>query len=195
MAQARVKGCVVGYDLKGGELVWSVKVKDSSSIHDGQKFAVHSLSNGFMISRPSVEVNFMVEPIQVGQEKILRATEVAFGAVLPAEREAENGQKNEVTLNIIICTFKGKFHVFFTNMESEEEVLTSNEFEWNEENKFIAFVKIPSTAGSDNFSVLPEEDFEAGLLAISALSYVPPTRDAMGHVFCCLLEAANKYKG
>ncbi len=84
----RVKGYVVGYDVKVGELVWTVKVKDSDSVHNKKKFEVASLHPGTMITKRGVDVTFRVQEFRVGrieQEKELRAVGVSLGLNDPSD--------------------------------------------------------------------------------------------------------------
>lgn len=73
----RVKGYVVGYSEKDGSLIWTVKVKDTSSTEDGNKFPVYSLHPGTMLCKPGVDVTFEIKPIGAGLMRIMSAIDVA----------------------------------------------------------------------------------------------------------------------
>ena len=60
MALERIKGYVVGYDAKDGEISWTVKVKDPQSAHHGEKFRVASMWPGMMLTRPGADVTFSI---------------------------------------------------------------------------------------------------------------------------------------
>lgn len=139
MIQVRVKGHVVGYDEVGGELLWKVKVRDASSIHNDKKFLVHSLHPGTMLSRPSVDVSFRVEPVQVGQEQILKAVDVAIGQVSSVATNADVS-RDEDAIFIFASELDGEVAVCVTGLSSLEELKSIVE---NGGEQVISFIRVP----------------------------------------------------
>jgi hypothetical protein len=88
MTQVRVKGYVVGFDVIGGAIRWRVKVKDSRSEYNGCNFPVASCYPGTMLTRPAVDVSFVLAPVPSSGTDVecfegrLRAFEVSFKDVV-----------------------------------------------------------------------------------------------------------------
>lgn len=121
MTQARVKGYVVGYDKTGGEVLWSVKVTDPGSAHDGQKFSVAWCDRGMMITKPAVDVTFKIVPVRVGREQVLRAVDVQFPGATQVESRKENSRVDRETLNLVVTELDGERHVFVIGASSRDE--------------------------------------------------------------------------
>ena len=120
MTQVRVKGFVVGYDEKAGEILWTVRVKDSQSIHHGKKFQVESLRDGAMLTKPGVDVTFCIKSVQVGSEEVLKAVDVSLGHVMPSD---ENVEATEETprLKVLVTVMDGQYHVAFAHFRGLAE--------------------------------------------------------------------------
>ena len=141
MTQARVKGFVVGYDISNEfEVSWTVRVKDKTSANDGKRFKVHSLHPGTMLTKKGADVTFVVAPIQVGDEQVMKAVDVAIGEVTSQVAHAKPRPENEDATFIVATEMNGQVSVWFTGMESAEEV--QREVEKNEE-RLVAFMRIP----------------------------------------------------
>ena len=146
MTQVRVEGYVVGHDIVGGELWWTVKVKDPTSANQSKKFLVHSLYPGTMLTKPSVDVSFVVAPIQVGQEQVMKAVDVAIGEVVSPVEHAAISPESEEAMFVIATEIDGQVSVWFTGMESAEEV--RKEVRKNGED-LVAFMRIPHQQPQD----------------------------------------------
>lgn len=146
MTQVRVTGYVVGYDEVGGEVLWKVKVKDSSSVHNGKKFVVHSLHPGTMLSKPSVDVTFKVAPIQVGQEQTLKAVDVAIGEVSSTIAHTDAESDDAGVMYFFASELDGKVYVWSTGLTTAEEV--EADIRGGDET-LVAFFKVPLHKPSD----------------------------------------------
>ena len=180
--QVRVRGYVVGYSVSAGELIWTVKVKDPKSVHDGKKFTVQSCQVGTMLSRPSVDVSFRVEPVQVGEEFVLRAVEVAFtgqSAISAIKRIPANG--DEVYLAVL--RYDRGVYAAFVGYDNEKELREAFEADGEQ---VIAFLPIPVDEKGLDVEV------QAGLNAVAALTYVESTRDALEHILTKLVAALEQ---
>lgn len=153
MIRVRIKGYVIGYDVVGGELLWRVKVKDSSSIHDGKKFVVHSLHPGTMLSRPSVDVSFRVEPVQVGQEQNLKAVDVAVGEIISIITPVDVKPENADAVSFVASVLDGELSVSVTGLNSREEF--KKELMGSEE-EIISFFRISYNMPKNIDGVLPD---------------------------------------
>lgn len=175
MAQVRVKGYVVGYDEVGGELLWKVRVKDSGSVHNSTKFMVHSLHPGTMLSKPSVDVTFMVAPVQVGEEQVMKAVDVAIGEV-PSTIVHANTEpaSNDASMNFVATELNGEVSLWYTGLESAKEVQADVK---HSEERFITFFQIPLHAPSDAHSQYADE-FENSMAILHGLLCNDAIREA-----------------
>lgn len=180
--QVRVKGYVVGYDVGNGELLWTVKVKDPKSIHNGKKFVVHSCQVGTLLSRPSVDVSFRVDPVQVGQEHILKAVDVAFAGCKAPDTVPRLYAEGKETLHIAVVRNDGVLDAYFVGYENADEARETFEPEGEE---LIAFFPVSSETEE------LDEDQRAGFRVVAALSYVDGTRDALEFLLKRLIANLN----
>jgi hypothetical protein len=183
--QVRVKGFVVGYDVKTGELVWTVKVKDLQSPHNGHKFEVVSCHPGTMLSRPAVDVTFVIAVCQVGGQPVLKAADVAIGVDPPKDRntKSEVHNENDETINVAVTVMDGKYLVWTTGHESVEE--STRELDPDGTEKAVVLVEIPVHPG------LEEEDFRVreGMAAVATLIYLDPLQAAFEKVMSDVVNA------
>jgi len=78
MVQKRHTGFVVGQSAAREKPVWKVRVKDSQSEHDGQKFVVASTRGGFELAQ-GLNVNFLIGSLDGERgQKVLRAVDVCL---------------------------------------------------------------------------------------------------------------------
>ncbi len=78
MIQKRHTGFVIGRDDRNEKTVWKVRVKDSQSDQDGQKFVVASTRNDIQLAQ-GLNVNFLIGSLDGERgEKILRAVDVSL---------------------------------------------------------------------------------------------------------------------
>jgi hypothetical protein len=77
MTMKRCKGFVVGQDpTSGGTTVWKVRVKDSTSPHDGEKLVVASVRNDIELAK-GLNVNFLIGSVDGPKgQKVPRAVDV-----------------------------------------------------------------------------------------------------------------------
>ncbi|MBU2565952.1 hypothetical protein KKG46_00125 [Patescibacteria group bacterium] len=181
--QVRVSGYVVGYKVCGGELLWTVKVKDPKSVHDGKKFTVQSCQVGTMLSRPSVDVSFRVAPIQVGEEFSLKAVEVALVGKETTESTIKRIPDDSEVIYLVVLRYDHGTYASFVGYDNEVEAREA--FEADGE-KMIAFLRIP--VDEEGLDV----EVRASLNAIAALTYVEGTRDAIEHILTKLISALEK---
>lgn len=172
----RVQGYVVGYDTKAGELVWTVKVKDQSSLHRGKKFEVASLRPGTMLTKQGVDVTFRVREFALGQEKVLKAIDVSVGSKDPDEDETAIVTPSD-SMSFALVEENGTIYAWYNECESREECA-----EWlkgqSEECHLIGFLRVnaPLLEKSEVFGF--DEDARAAfnglreMMAIDAVSNV-----------------------
>lgn len=92
MASERTKGFVVGFDTAAeGRTVWKVRVKDSTSPHNGKKLVAASVRDGLTLAR-GLNVHFAIGTIDDSSgTKVLRAVDVSLET--PDEDQTENHVK------------------------------------------------------------------------------------------------------
>jgi hypothetical protein len=179
MTQVRVTGYVVGYDEVGGEALWKLKVKDSSSVHNGKKFVVHSLHPGTMLSKPSVDVTFKVAPIQVGQEQTLKAVDVAIGEISSKIAHADTKPSDDAdVINFFASELDGKVNVWLTGLKSTEEVQADLR---GSDETLVAFFKIPLNEPS-NSSLEYADAYDNSMTVLCALLHNDTIREAFEHM-------------
>ncbi len=176
--QVRVCGYVVGYSVTNGEVLWTVKVKEEKSIHHGKKFLVHSCRVGTMLSRPAVDVTFRVAPIQVGEECLLKAVDVALASQPLKEDMARSVKPSQDTINLVVMADNDGLTAYFVGYENAEQARQGFADEGEE---LVTFLQIPL----DDAEL--DDDLRGGLDAIASLSCMDGTRDAMEHILHKLL--------
>lgn len=197
MTQVWVKGYVVGYDkVERGtagqvEVLWTVKVKDQKSAHNGQKFEVHS-TVGPTLTKPSVDVSFRVEPIQVGQEQVLKAVDVRLSTTTQVEpkRESNLPRKDSETFNLaVVETSSGERYVIVTGFQTRAEAEDWFESESGGEERVVDFLQF------DIYEVQNEDDSEeipGAFEVIKALSVVENSRQAIEKLLTALYNLSRK---
>lgn len=146
----RIKGYVVGYDMKAGELLWTIKVKDPESIHNNKKFEVASLHPGTMITKQGVDVTFRVQEFRIGrleQEKGLKAVDVSLGSSEPSDAP-DGGESIEFSMNLGFVREEGVTYAMCTGFETQSELE-----EWlcgsGSEGKVLSFLRVKQSDLSD----------------------------------------------
>ena len=177
MAQGnRVKGFVVGHDKKGQMEVWKVRVKDQSSHHDGSKFEVASVHPGVEL-KPSTDVTFRIEPLQVEGEFVLKAVDVATGTVTTEPSRQPVRSKSEGSPTMFVCVTEmvstGDVNVFLTGFEDIQEARSQIDETTERVLGLLGIDLQPPHLGSEELT---------GLEIIERLSWVDTTRDAIEYL-------------
>ena len=172
----RIKGYVVAYDTKSGQLVWTVKVKDLTSQHNQQKFEVASLLPGTMLSKPGVDVTFRVQAFGSEQEKVLKAIDVCIGITDPEEKQIVEQIPESLTL--AVTENGGQFTVWHSECSSPEDAHQLYCVE-NEENVVVGLVKITPELVVKHGGAISDEEAVAGLATVRQMAYLDPIRDVL----------------
>ena len=177
----RIKGFVVGYDVKRGKIVWTVKAKDPTSEHNGHKFEVASVYLGTMLSKPGVDVTFRVQDVESGQEKVLRAVDVNVGSKDPVE--------NQITERIpdaLIFALTGEMiddrqvlNVWYSECETAEEAKETHLGFGAEEEIYIGLIKITPELVLEHGGVIQKDEAVAGLATLRQMVNLNPIRDVL----------------
>ncbi|MBD3270666.1 hypothetical protein GF376_04015 [Candidatus Peregrinibacteria bacterium] len=185
-AQVRVQGYVVGYDKVGHELLWTVKVRDPKSAHDGKKFAVTSCHFGTMLTRPSVDVTFRVEPVRVGPELDLRAVDVALASEMGVRENPKDSAGYLGKVYLAVTKLNGEMHLWTTGAETEAEV---REFIGEDsEEELLAHTPLDFNAIDDKSEVAD------GIEVLQSLTSITATRDALELVLNQVFRLAQTLK-
>jgi len=173
----RVKGYVVAYDNKSGKLVWVVKVKDPTSLHNEQKFEVASLHPGTMLEKPGVDVTFRVQNFGSGQEKVLRATDVSIGNTDPEAEQILERVPEALTL-AVTADEDGRllvWHSECTSMENAEKLYLDQ----GEQKSVVGLIKITPELVVKHGGAISDEEAVAGLATVRQMAYLDPIRDVL----------------
>lgn len=192
MTKVWVKGYVVGYDEAQGELLWKVKVKDPASVHDGQKFVVHS-TMGPTLTRPSADVSFRIEPIQVGTEQVLKAVDVRLSTTAQAEPTVESkpakSEESETYDLYVIEDSGGNRTVICTGFANRQEAEDWYEQETGGDERVVDVL---------NFSIHEVQtlndsaEIPGAFAVIEALSSVDNTREALEKLFTAIYRLGRR---
>ncbi|OIO48271.1 MAG: hypothetical protein AUJ34_03425 [Parcubacteria group bacterium CG1_02_41_12] len=169
MAQDRVKGYVVGYDIVGRKLVWSVKVKDQNSVHNNKKFTVTSCGQGTLLCEPAVDVTFRIESCQDGRETILMAADVRFLEDVQAGQIQKQPPEPGATMNIVVTEIAGDKYVWLTGHQTREDIAK----DLDEPETLVAFLAF------DIEDYEPDDDMSALFEAIKAITYTTSGAEAL----------------
>jgi len=173
----RVKGYVVGYDKKAGEIVWDVKVKDGESLHNGQKFQVASLHPGTMLAKPGIDVTFRVESFGASQEKVLKAVDVSIGLKDP---EAQPIKEKVVGPMMFCITDTGDQYVVWPREETTVEEAQENCIKDSDTgDKFVGLFGITPELVLKHGSMISDEEAAAGLATVRQMGRIAPIRDVL----------------
>lgn len=172
----RIKGYVVGYDIKSGEVLWTVKVKDPESTHNDQKFQVASLHPGTMVTRPGSDVTFRVQAFGSEQEKVLRAVDVSIGNTDPEARPIV--ERVPESLTFVVTEEEGKLLVWHSECESAEEAHQLYCVE-NGQDAVVGLVKITPELVLKHGGAIGDEEAVAGLATVRQMAYLDPIRDVL----------------
>lgn len=180
----RIKGFVVGYDKKATDLLWTVRVRDPKSVHNGQKFLVASLHPGTMITRQGVDVTFRVQPFGTEQEQVLRAVDVSLGPVAPEEKPIV--ERIPEALALAVSNEEGiGFTVWHNECVSVEEAQSLFE-ESGAEGLVVGLIQITPEHVLKHGGVISDEEAVAGLATIQQMINLDPIRD----VICAIAAEA-----
>lgn len=171
----RIRGFVVGYDKVASEFLWTVKVKDQGSQHNGQKFLVASLHPGTMLTRPGVDVTFRVQPFGIEQEKVLRAVDVSIGKIFPEEKKIVE----RIPEALVFAFAEGSpVAVMHTECESVDEAQ-----DWIAEmggkEVIVGLVRITPELVIQHGGAFANEEAVAGLATLRQMMYLDPIRDVV----------------
>lgn len=184
MKMKRVRGFVVGYDKKANELLWTVKVNDPNSQHDGQEFLVASLHYGTMLTRSGVDVTFRVRPFKVEQEQVLRAVDVSLGKTFPKETKFVEQTPGALAFSFVEGPPNS---AMYTECGSRDE---AQEWVWRMggEEFIMDFIRITPELIIKHGGSFADEEAVAGLAALRQMMNLSPIRDAV------IAVAAEAYK-
>lgn len=172
----RVKGYVVGYDKRGGEIVWDVKVKDDESIHHGQKFQVASLHPGVMLSKPGIDVTFRVQDFGSGQEKVLKAVDVSVGLKDPQAEQIKEKIPNPMMF-AITGSPENDFLVWLREETTEAEAIENSAKDSDDE--VVGVFRITPELVLKHGGAISDDEAAAGLAAVRQLVGMDPIRDVL----------------
>lgn len=180
----RVKGYIVGYDVKSGEIVWQVKVKDQDSLHNQQKFPVASLHLGTMLTKPGIDVTFGVQSFGTGQEKVLKAVDVSLGIIDPELKPIVERVPESMTF--AVTENKNEFTVWHSECSSLDEAHQLFSVGIEEGTVVIGLVEITPELVRKHGGAISDEEAVAGLATVRQMVYLDPIRD----VLCALVAEA-----
>ncbi len=176
----RVKGYVVGYDVKASELVWTVKVKDQDSVHNGKKFEVASLHPGTMITKQGVDATFRVQEFNIGrleQEKELKAVDVSLGSSDPKD-EPTGVEESDESMSFALVVENGQTYAWYNECETRSECE-----EWlheqSEECHLLDFVRVSTSYFSKNGAYGWEEEAEASFRGLREMMKIDVVRKVL----------------
>jgi len=172
----RIKGFVVGYDKVANELLWTVKVKDPNSAHNGQKFLVASLHPGTMVTRPGIDVTFRVQPFGTEQEKVLRAVDVSIGNTDPEEKPILERVPNSLAL--AMTEEEAGLSVWHNECVSSEEAQQLFR-ERGGEGSFVGLIQITPELILKHGGAISNEEAVAGLATMRQMMYLDSIRDVV----------------
>lgn len=179
----RTKGYVVGYDVKNGELVWTVKVKDVGNVHDGKKLLVHSLHPGTMLTKPAVDVSFDIQT--VGKTEEIMAIDVSLGTEFPEDNatKVDNASKS---MSFALVEENGKVYSRYNECQTQDECR-----EWlkeqSDECRLVAFLRINADdfAGKGKYG-----DYEDARAFFEGLQTMMKEVDSVSHTLSALVTEA-----
>ena len=185
--QKRVTGFVVGSDTKGDKVVHKVRVRDVSSKFDGKKCEVVSICDDITLSK-GLDVSFFVATAQERGRSALKAVNVQLCTITESRLEDEQDTEiNPETMNICVSSNCGYLSVFFTGIETEEEMRTYLSEGSGGEEKLVAFLKF----GVGNIDSQDVEK-QAGFDIISALTTLPTTVDVLDSLMKSVFQLGQR---
>jgi hypothetical protein len=173
----RVKGYVVGYDSKSGEIVWMVKVKDQDSLHNQQKFPVASLHPGTMLTKPGIDVTFRVQSFGTGQEKVLRAVDVSLGITDPEVKQIV--ERIPESLTLAVTENGGQFTVWHSECSSMDEARQVFCHGIEEGTVVVGLIEITPELVQKHGGAISDDEAVAGLATVRQMAYLDPIRDVL----------------
>jgi len=190
----RAKGYVVAYDLKNGELVWTVKVKDVESSHNGRKLAVASLHPGTMLTKPAVDVTFDIQSVSrtvdVGEITDIMAVDVSLGAEAP-----DDAVRYETTpssaISFALVEENESVYAMYTECESEGSVKRWLK-ERSDECHLLAFLELKPWLLRNSEVYGFTEDAEAIFNGLKAMMLSDSARHALETIVTETFELGRK---
>lgn len=173
----RVKGYVVAYDNKSGELVWTVKVKDPNSLHNAQKFSVASLHPGTMLTKPGIDVTFRVQDFGSEQEKVLKAVDVSAGLKDPDSQPIK--EKVAGPLMLAITESEGKYLTWLREETTAEEAKEGCVADGDVGDAFVGLIEITPELVLAHGGMISDEEAAAGLATVRQMARINPIRDVL----------------
>lgn len=173
----RVKGYVVGYDKKGGEIVWDVKVKDGESIHHGQKFQVASLHPGAMLTKPGIDVTFRVEPFGASQEKVLKAVDVSIGSQDPEAQPIK--ERIPGPMIFVITGSEGQYLTWLREETTAEEARECAVAASEVGDICYGHIEITPELVLKQGGMITDEEAAAGLATVRQMGHLDPIREVL----------------
>lgn len=172
----RVKGYVVAYDTKSGKLVWVVKVKDPSSLHNDQKFEVASLHPGTMLEKPGIDVTFRVEDFGSQREKVLKAVDVSIGKESPEASPLM--ERTSTPLNYAFTVEEGKLVVWQSECSSDDEAQETY-LGTHQQDAVLGLIKITPELVLKYGGMISDDEAVAGLAAVREMAGLDGIRDVL----------------
>ncbi|NQV87955.1 MAG: hypothetical protein HQ402_00160 [Parcubacteria group bacterium] len=193
MTQVRVKGYVVGFDKSGDELLWTVKVKDPTSAHDNKKFPVASMHQGSLLTKPGVDVTFKVEPVQVGQEQVLKAVDVSLGFENLEEEIESDEASHQESIGFALVEEGDLVYVWPNECKSRDEAE-----EWlkgmSEECKLCAFFRVHPGLFETSPTIESVEDATHAFEALRSMARLNSFRDTLAVIVMEAFALGQKHK-
>ncbi|MFC1644618.1 hypothetical protein ACFL08_01170 [Patescibacteria group bacterium] len=171
----RIQGFVVGYDKVANELLWTVKVKDQDSQHNGQKFLVASLHPGTMLTRPGVDVTFRVRSFGTEQEQVLRAIDVSIGKTFPDRKTIVERIPDALALAFVDGKVTTVVHTECESVSEAQQWIV----ELGGEEVVVGLVRITPELIIQHGGAFADEDAVAGLATLRQMMYLDPIRDTV----------------
>lgn len=171
----RVKGYVVGYDTKNGELIWTVKVKDETSRRNGEKFVVETLHAGTMLCKPAVDVTFEISFLD-------KAVDVCLGLEEPKKKLTKDIAES---MCFAIVREQGQIYSWFNECRNEAECKKWLK-EKSEECELVAFLRI----NADGFIGGSHGDYPDAHAFFMALRGMMNEMDTVSHVLSAIVSEA-----
>ena len=185
----RIQGFVVGYDKVANELLWTVKVKDQNSVHNGQKFLVASLHSGTMLTRPGIDVTFRVQSFGTEQERVLRAVDVSIGITDPEEKPIV--ERVPESLMLAITEGETGFTAWHSECSSLEEARPLY-CDQGGEKSVVGLMEITPELILKHGGAISDEEAVAGLAMIRQMMYLDPMRDVVCAIAMEAFELGRK---
>ena len=158
MAQARVKGFVVGSDQTSHGIVWKVKVSEAGPLQ-GKKLRIASI-HGDAALTPGLDVDFVIGSLSPDGTTMPVAADVriqTLAHIEPALSKPKQNTKDDTmsdTLNLFASELGGKISVYVTPQSSIEEVRRDIKDAGSEDENVVAFASFTRRDLGEAFDLL-----------------------------------------